>query len=155
MRVADIVQGQELLGLALGCGEIDASRVGAGASGDGGQFANHLVSLVDARFGLGGASFRTATQPFDFRVNAIFQGFLAVALGVQIQFLSFQKRTVVAGDTEGAVFEDAIQLHDSVGYVLQEIAVVADDHAGEGSSDEHRFEPIDARQIQVIGRLIE
>ncbi len=59
------------------------------------------------------------------------------------------------GDAESAVFVGAVELDDLIGDVFEEIAVVADDHAGELAIAENSFEPIDACEIEMVGGLIE
>ncbi len=49
----------------------------------------------------------------------------------------------------------AVQLHDAVGDVLQEIAVVADEHERERGGREQLLQPEDALEVEVVGRLVE
>ena len=89
--IAEIVESDELLGLAIGGGERDSGAGRASARVHVGEFADEFVGFVDARLGFSGARFGAAAQPLDFGVHAILQGFLTIPLGVQIQFFRLQE----------------------------------------------------------------
>ena len=92
-------------------------------------------------------AFGSAAEPIDFGVHAIFQGFLAIFLGVEIGFLGFEKGAVISIDAKRAGFVGWIHFDDGVGDIFEEIAVVADYDAGECCTLQHRFQPLDSGQI--------
>ena len=49
----------------------------------------------------------------------------------------------------------AVEPHRRLRQVLQEAAVVADEHEGAALVGQARFEPFDGRQVEVVGRLVE
>jgi len=74
---------------------------------------------------------------------------------VQEFFFLFQKGDVAAADAEGPVGINAIEL-DHVGRdILQKVAVVAHDYAGECSRLKQVFEPRDSGKIEMVGGLVE
>ena len=153
--IAEVVESDELLGLAIRGGERDSGAGSTSASVHVGEFTDEFVGFVDARFGFGGARFGAAAQPLDLGVNAILQSFLTIPLGVEIQFFRLQERTVVAGNAQRSIFVSRIELDDFVGNILKEIAIVADDHAGERGVEQHAFEPLDAGEVQMIRGFVE
>ena len=128
---------------------------GASARIEVGEIAHQFVSFVDAGPGFGGTRFGAAAQPFKFDVHAILERVLMFLLGVEIVFLGFQKFTVIPGDAEETVIVGAVEFDHRVGDVFQEVAVVANHHAGKWGVLQHGFEPLDAFKIEVIGGLVE
>jgi len=121
----DTFEGDKLLALPVRREEIDLRTGGTAAGIHLREFADHLVSFIDARLGFGCAGFRSAAQPFEFRVYAVFQRLLAFFLRVQIFFLRFQEGAVVSAHAQRAVFIGAIEFHHFIDDVFQKIAVVA------------------------------
>src|SRR5579859_3466010 len=93
----------QLLGLAVGRRKIDLSCAGAASGPHLRQLANHPMRLVYARFGFGGARFGTTPQPFDLRMDPVFERFLPVSLCVQMFFFGLQKSAVVSRDAQRPV----------------------------------------------------
>ena len=58
-------------------------------------------------------------------------------------------------DAEGAVGIDAIELDHVRGDVLEKVAVVADDYAGEGGGRKQVFQPGNSREIEMVGGFVE
>ena len=131
--VGDVFEADELLGLAIGGGEVNLGGGGARAIVQVREFADHQVCFINARFRFGGASFRSAAQPFNFGVHEILERFLAFALRVEILLLGFQEVAVISIDAEKTVFIGAIEFDHVIGDIFEEVAVVADDDTGEGS----------------------
>ncbi len=100
-------------------------------------------------------AFGPAAQPLDFRVHAVFERFLTLALRVEIFLLRFEERAVISVDAQKAVLIHARQLDHLGGDIFEEIAVVADHDAGEGRVLQKSFEPVDPREVQMIGGLVE
>ena len=119
------------------------------------QIADHFVSIVDARLRFRRARLRTAPQPINFGVHAIFERLLPVALRVQILLFLLQKRAVVARHAQRPIFVRGIQLHDFVRNILEKIAVVAHHHAGKSAILQHAFEPLNSREIEMVRRLVQ
>ncbi len=78
--VADMVEMNQALGLSIGRREVDIGGPGAASPAHIGQLTDQLIGFVDARFGLGGASFGAAAEPFHFDLYAILQGLLMFRL---------------------------------------------------------------------------
>jgi hypothetical protein len=74
---------------------------------------------------------------------------------VQEFFFLLQKGAVVAVDAERAIGINAIELDHVGGDILQKVAVVAHDDAGEGGLLQQIFEPGDSEEIEMIGGLVE
>ena len=89
--IAEVVEGDELLGLAIGSGKSDSGAGSTSARVHIGEFADKFAGFIDARLGFCGARFGAAAEPLDFGVNAILQGFLTISLGVEIEFLGLEK----------------------------------------------------------------
>ncbi len=119
------------------------------------QLTDQLMSPIDSGFGLGGACFRSAAQPLDFRAHPVGKGILPLGLGIEEGFFLFQERAVVAVDAQQPIRIGAVQLYRFRADVFQEVSVVADHDAGERCGIEQAFQPLDAAQIQMIGRLIQ
>ena len=66
-----------------------------------------------------------------------------------------RKCAVVSVDAKKAVGINAVEFDHLGGDVLEKIAVVADDHAGEGRALKQVFEPGDSREIEMVGGLVE
>src|SRR5271168_201689 len=154
-RIGDTIQADELLGLAIGGGEIDLGGAGAGAVVQVREFADHRMRFINARFRFGGASLGAAAKPFDFGMHQIFQRLLALPLRVEILFLGFEKMAVISVDAQEAVFVGAVKLNHVIGDIFQEVAVVTDDHTSEGSVLQQRFKPFNSGEIEMIGRLVQ
>ena len=141
--------------MAIRRGEVNLGGRGARAVVQVREFADHRVRLINARFRFGGASFGTAAQPFNFGVYEIFERFLALALRVEVLLLRFQEVAVISTNAEKAVFVGAIKLDHVIGDIFEEVAVVADDYAGERSILQQRFEPFDSGEVEMIGGLVQ
>ena len=120
-----------------------------------GQLADHLMGGVDACLGFGGARLGSAPEPFHFRADAILQRVLTFGLRVEDLGLLLQKRAVVACDLQEAVHVDAVQLGNGGRHVFQEVAVVADQHAGKRGIAQQLLQPVDAGEIEVIGGFVQ
>jgi hypothetical protein len=120
-----------------------------------GEFVHHFAGLLDAAFGLGGAGFGAALEPFDLAADATGDRLLAALLGGEKFFFLHQELAVRAVVAEIAVGIGPVELDDSIGDVFQEVAVVADEDEGEIRLAEEGFEPEDAFEIEMVGRLIE
>ena len=141
--------------MAIRRGEVNLGGRGARAVVQVREFADHRVRFINARFRFGGARFGAAAQPFNFGVYEIFERFLPLALRVEVLFLRFQEVAVISINAEKAVFVGAIKLDHVIGDIFEEVAVVADDYAGEGSVLQQRFEPFDSGEIEMIGGLVQ
>ena len=150
-----LVHGDQALGAAVGGGEIDLRGALDGARFQVGEFAHQAAGVVDARLGFAGARLGAAAQPLHLAPHAVGQRLLAVGLREQELLLLFQEVAVAALDAEDAVGIGAIDLGHVVDHVVEEVAVVADHHAGEGRVGEQLLEPEDAFEIQVVGGLVE
>src|SRR5258708_24339872 len=88
-------------------------------------------------------------------MNQILERFLTLGLRVQECFFLLQKVDVAAVNTQRTIGINAIKL-DHIGRdILQEVAVVAHDDAGEGSLLKQVFEPGDSGEIEMVGGLVE
>ena len=87
-------------------------------------------------------------------MDAILERFLPLALRVQIFLFRFEERAVISADAQKTIFIHARKLHDFGGNVFEKIAVVTDHDARERRVLEKCFEPINSRQVQMIGRLV-
>src|SRR5580693_8636704 len=74
---------------------------------------------------------------------------------MQELFLLFQERTVVSADAQQSIRISAIKFCHLSRDILKKVAVVADDYAGECCILKKRFEPLDSRQIEMIGGFVE
>ena len=119
------------------------------------KFAHEAAGIVDAGLGFAGASLGAAAQPFDLVADAVGEGLLAVGLGEEELLLLFEEVAVAAFHAKDAVGPGAVDLRHIVDHVVEEVAVVADDDAGEGGVGEELFEPGDAFEIEVVGGLVE
>ena len=152
---ADAFEMDQAFGLAAGGGEVDSGARGLAAGLKIRQFGDQTSGVVDARFGFSGARFGPAAQPLHFGTHAILQRALALGLGVQELGFLFQEDAVIAGDIKEPVGINAIQLRHSGGDVFEEVAIVADDDAGERRGLEQFLQPLDSREIQMVGGFIE
>ena len=73
---------------------------------------------------------------------------------MEIELLCFQKVAVIAGDAQCSVFIGRVKFDDFVGDILKEVAIVADDYAGERRVQQQAFEPLDAGEVQMIRGLV-
>src|SRR5271156_5919429 len=88
-------------------------------------------------------------------MNAVRQRILAVSLGVQVRFFRFQEDAVLSLYAKEALLVSAVEFAHFVRHIFKEVAVVADDDAGELRILEQSFEPFDSLEVQVIGGLIQ
>jgi hypothetical protein len=154
-RDGDVFEFDEALGLAVGGVELDAGGGGAGALVDVGELADEFVGVIDAGLGLGGAGLGASAEPVDFGLDAVAEALLHLGLGFHVELAAFEEFRVGAAYAEHTFGVDTAQLDDLAGYVLEEIAIVGDDDAGESSAAENGFEPLDAFEVEVVGGLVE
>ena len=88
-------------------------------------------------------------------MDQIFQGFLALRLGMEEFFFLLQKRAVIAANAQQAIGIYAAEFRHFSSHILQEIAVVTYNHAGERCFFQQTFKPLNSSDVQVIGGLIE
>ncbi len=129
--VAGVFEFNEAFRLSVGGGKIDLSGSGAGSIVEVSQFVHQLAGLADASLGLSGAGFRSAAKPLDFAVHQVFERFLAQRLGMEKLFFLFEEFAVRAVNTQRAIGISAVEFHHVGGDILEKIAVVTDDDAGE------------------------
>ena len=153
--VSHIFQFNQPLGLAIGGREIDLRGGGARPRIQVGQLSHQLIGFADARLGLPGPCLGAAAQPLNLVVDQVLQRFLPLRLGVQKFFLLLQERAVVSPHPQDAIGIDAAQFRHVGGDILQKIAVVTHDHAGECGLRQQIFEPLDSRQVEMVGRFIQ
>ena len=153
--IGEVFDLDEALALASGAGEIQFGAGGASPGAEIAEFADEFVGAVDARFGFATAGLGTSAEPFDFGVDAVFEGLLMARLGVHPLLFHFEKVGVGAGDTENSVGIDAGEFGGFVGYVFEEITVVGDDDTGERGLGKKLFEPLDSGKVEVVGGLVE
>ena len=77
------------------------------------------------------------------------------ALRVEILFLGFQELAVVSIDAQESVFIGAVELDHVISDILEKVAVVADDYAGERSVLQQRLEPFNSGEIEMVGGLVQ
>jgi len=128
---------------------------GAAAGAHFRQVADHLLGFIDAGLGFGGAGFGAAAEPFHFGVNAVGQGFLLLALRVQVIFLGLKKRAVISANAQETVFVDFVEFDHFIGDIFKEIAVMADNDAGELGAQDKCFQPVNAGEVEMVGWFIE
>ena len=80
---------------------------------------------------------------------------LPLSLRVEVFLLRLQKRAVVSAHAQKTVGVDAVEFDHVVGHIFEKIAIVADHDARERRVLQECFEPLDAREVQMIGRLVE
>ena len=153
--VADAFERHQIFGLATGGGEIDFRSGGAGAGIHVREIADQFVRFVDAGFGFSGACLGTATEPFQFVVDAIFERFLMLLLRVKIIFFGLEEFAVVPFHAEEAAFVGSAEFDHHGRDVLKKVAIMADNDAGERSVLQHGFEPLNSGEIKMVGRLVE
>ena len=153
--VLQIFQLHQSLGLPVGGRKFNRGGRGAVSAGDFRQLTDQFVRPIDSGLGLGGARFRSAAQPLDFRAHPVGKGILPLGLGFEKGFFLLQKRAVVPVDAQQPIRIGAVQLHRFRAHVFQKVPVVADHDAGERCGIEQAFQPLDAAQIQMIGGLIQ
>ena len=154
-RVGKIFEADQLLGLAVRGGKIDSGGGGAGSGVQVRELADHFIGGVNARLRFCGSGLWPAAQPFDFRVHAIFERFLPLALRVEIFLFRFEERAVVSADAQKTILIHARKLDHFGRDIFEKVAIVADHHARERRVLQKRFKPVDSREVQMIGRLIE
>ena len=142
----NILQFDQALGLAFGGREIDLRRRAARSRIQVRQFADHLARLVDAGFRLSWCAPSRRDAAIRFPRGPDFPALPAAWIARAEILLSFRESAVVAVDAEQSFGIDAVQFDHVGGDIFEEIAVVADDHAGEGRFLEQIFEPRDSRQ---------
>ncbi len=151
----DLVQFNQSLGLAVGRREVEIRRRGTSPRVEIGEFSDHLLRFVDAGLRLGCACFGAAPQPLNLRANAVLERFLPLRLSVQVFVLLLKEGAVVALHAQQAVRVGPVQFSHVGGDVLQEVPIVTDNHTAEGSVLEQLLEPNDARQVEMVGGLVE
>ncbi len=154
-RITHAIQREQLLGLPPGGGEIDFRARAARAGVHLRQFADHFLRFIDARLRFRGPRLRPPPQPIDFGMHAILQRLLTVSLRVEIFFLSLEECAVVSGNAQRSILISGVEFDNLVRHVFQKISVVADDHASERRILQHSFQPLDASEVEVVGRFVE
>ena len=117
--------------------------------------ADHLVGRVDAGLGFAGPRLGSAPQPLDFGLHHVAQALLLAVLRFQVGLLFFEKAAEIALHAQQAVGINPVQLDNLARRGFEKIAVVADRDGGKGAGGEQLFEPLDPRQIKVVGRLVQ
>ena len=74
---------------------------------------------------------------------------------MQELFFLFEENAVASLHAQHAIGIDAAELRHLGGDVFEEVAIVANDHAGEPGLLQHFFQPLDAREVQMIGWFVE
>ena len=154
-RLGDVLGRDQALGAAVGGGEIDLRHALHGTRFQVGQFADEAAGLVDAGARFAGARLGAAAEPLHFAPDHVGERFLAAGLRQQKRFLGFQEVAVAAFDAEDAFGIDTVDFGHIVDHVVQEVAVVAHHHAGEGGGREQLFQPQDAFQIEMVGGFVQ
>ncbi len=132
--------------------------MGHAAGGTGfevGELVDEAAGFIGARARFAGAGLGAAAQPFDLAADFVGERFLAARLGFDEGFLLLEEIAVTAFDADDAAVVDAVDFDHAADYVVEKVAVVGDDDAGEGSLGEQLFEPEDALEIEVVGGLVE
>ncbi len=88
-------------------------------------------------------------------MNQILQRFLTLGLRVQEFLFLLEKLAVVAMNAKRTIGINPIEFDHVRSDVLQEITVMADDHAGKCRSLKQVFEPRDSGKIEMVGGLVE
>jgi hypothetical protein len=96
-----------------------------------------------------------AAQPLNLIVDQIFQRFLPLRLRMQKFFLLLQEGAVVSPHSKNAIGIHPAQLRHVCGNILQKIAVVTYDHAGECGLPQQLFKPLDSLQVEMVGGFIQ
>jgi hypothetical protein len=94
-------------------------------------------------------------QPLSLDLDAVLERILQLGLGFEILGFAFQESGVGTFDAQQAIGIDAVQLHDLGGNIFEEVAVVADQDAGEGGGGQGLFEPGDAGEVEMVGGLVQ
>ena len=135
-------------------GEVDAGGPAGGSRPGVPQLLDQAARLLDAALRLGGARLRAAPQPLDLAPHRVGQRLLVGGLAAQELVAAGEELAVAAVRLEEAARVGAVQLEHAGGHVLEEVAVVADDEEGARPLGEHAFQPEDALDVEVVGRLV-
>ncbi len=115
-------------------------------------FGAQLTQAHDARLGTGAAGFHALANPHLFLRQQL------VGTGVddrflrQLFFLLHQVGREIAGVRQQLA---AVQFHDACGHIVQKRTVVGDGDDAAFEINQQAFEPFNAVQIQVVGRLVQ
>src|ERR1017187_6983362 len=113
------------------------------------------MSFADAGLGLPGASLGAATKPCNFVLDQILQGFLPLGLGMEKLLFLLQKLTVATAGAQKTVRVNTAQFDHFGGHIFKEITVVADDDGCERRVLQQLLEPLEADEVEMVGRLVE
>ena len=116
------------------------------------RLRQHLLVALDARAVLRLARARRGGDPFLLGRQRALAGAFLLLLLLQALALLLQPGRVVALERIAAA---ALDLQDPAGDVVQEVAVVGDDHHGAGVVVQRVLQPGDAFGVQMVGRLVE
>ena len=119
------------------------------------QLVDQLLRRADPRLGLRGARFRAAAQPFHLPAHEIGQRLLVRGLVSQQLVALLQKLAVPPLDLQQPLGVHAIELQHAPRDVLQEVAVVTDDHERLRLAFQERLQPEDRFHVEMVGRLVE
>src|SRR6516164_8464101 len=143
-----------MFGLAAGGIEGDAGRGSARAGFGVAQLGDEGVGIVDASFGLGGASLGTAAEPLHLDADTIAKAFLGALLPLDVGLAVLEEFGIAASYTQQAFRVDAIQFDDFGGDALEEVAVVGDNDESEPGGAEQAFQPFDAFDVEMVRGLV-
>src|ERR1017187_2239643 len=105
------------------------------------------MGFTDAGLGLPGARLGSATQPGNFVLDQILEGFLPLGLGMEKLLFLLQKLTVTTAGAQETVRINAAQFNHFGGNVLEEITVVADNDGCERRVLQQLLQPLDACEV--------
>jgi len=105
--ITNTLQFDQPLGLSIGRREIDERRAGPRPVVQIGEFFHQFAGLPDARLRLSRPRLRPPPQPFDLRMNQVFQRFLPLGLRVQKLLFLLQKNAVTPSHAKDSIRIDA------------------------------------------------
>ena len=105
--------------------------------------------------GLARAGRRLAAEPFRLAADLVGDRLLPAGLAFEKLLAPLDELVVGAGDAEVAAGVDAADLDHLVGDRPQERPVVGGDEVAERGGPQQPLQPDDARQVEMVGRLVE
>ena len=155
-RLGDARRGEQLPRLPAGGDEVDARRPGGGVAVL--QLLQLLApagGVLDARRCLARPRRGLAAEPLRLAADLVGDRLLPAGLALE-ELLALEHEVVVeAGAAEVAAGVDPADLDHLVGDGPQERPVVGGDEVAERRGAQQAFQPDDARQVEVVGRLVE